>query len=147
MRARNVSHKVVIGLMALGLLGACSDDKRGLADDGVLGVSLSEWAITPESLVVPAGDLVIRPTNTGGTMHEMVLVRTDEASDSFPITGADEIDEEIEVIQAGFVDEIEDIPAGTTTEKVFALTPGNYVLFCNVTSHYAKGMNVAITAA
>jgi hypothetical protein len=55
------------------------------------------------------------------------------------------IDEEKLDEQAREIGEIPDVEAGETKEATFDLTPGKYVMFCNLPGHYAQGMYGSIT--
>jgi uncharacterized cupredoxin-like copper-binding protein len=52
-----------------------------------------------------------------------------------------EVDEEKVGSKAG---EIEGVRPGDVVSDTFSLTPGRYVLFCNVTGHYQKGLVATI---
>ena len=43
--------------------------------------------------------------------------------------------------------EIPDVEAGETKSEEFELTPGKYVIFCNLPGHYAGGMYGTLTVS
>ena len=46
---------------------------------------------------------------------------------------------------AGETGEIPDVEADKTKSEEFELTPGKYVMFCNLPGHYAAGMYGTLT--
>ena len=89
----------------------------------------------------------------------MVLVRADSVAALPKVTtsggerAVGDVDEE--AISAGnTIGETGDVKVGATVTKHFKLTPGNYVVFCNiddkapdgtVTSHFQNGMSATLT--
>ena len=98
-----------------------------------------------EPTVVPAGRVTFVATNTGGLVHELVvlpLARGARAGDR-AVTSADEVDESAAVTEAsadcaaGPGDGIRPGGAGWVTVR---LAPGRYELVCNLRGHYRAGM-------
>ncbi len=112
-------------------------------------VLLDEWSVLPNPSTVSAGEATFTAVNQGEEEHEMVIVKTDLAPDALPAV-AGKVDEEAAGVLIG---EIEKFAAGGEEQATFQLTPGSYVLFCNIVeqkdgeqeSHYEKGMHVAFT--
>jgi hypothetical protein len=107
-------------------------------------VELREWAIEPQPVQVTGPSIYFLATNAGGEPHELVVIRSDEAPDALPVLRGAVPEDEVD-----FIGEIEEFPAGDQASAVFNLTPGNYVLICNVVeteedgaveSHYEQGM-------
>jgi uncharacterized cupredoxin-like copper-binding protein len=101
----------------------------------------------------PAGDVTFVVKNTGTIEHEMVVLKTDTPFDKIPIadsgdppapvtSGADKIDEADNVAETG---DPNLQPGDTRTFTATGLTPGQYVLVCNIAKHYGLGMRVAFT--
>ncbi|MSO79729.1 MAG: hypothetical protein EXQ79_09015 [Acidimicrobiia bacterium] len=121
----------------------------GTAKSGKVKVILSEWIANPKPKKIAAGKIKITAKNLGAEDHEVVVVLGDDAA-ALPVD-ADGAVVEDELAEGAFVDEIEDIAAGTSKSKKFKLNPGTYVVFCNVTetdegtgeveSHFAEGMH------
>lgn len=128
----------VLGIMAL-LVAACSSGASPSTGTGAstIATELSEWQIKLDSSTGKAGSITFNVSNKGEKEHEFVVVKTDLKSGTLPVTGDDEVDE------SAFepVDEIEDIKAGATPVLTVDLKAGHYVLLCNLTGHYAKGMH------
>lgn len=85
-----------------------------------LEVSLTEFAIDPDELKVPAGDVTIRVTNDGAVPHTLAF---DQGKPVTPQIGAGE----------------------TVELELGALKPGIYKLFCDVPGHEGAGMTAQLT--
>ena len=95
--------------------------------------------------VVPAGPVTLVATNTGGLVHELVvlpLARGAHAGDR-RVTSEDEVDEGDAITETsadcaeGSGDGIRPGGAGWVTVR---LAPGRYELVCNLPGHYRAGM-------
>ena len=105
-------------------------------------VNLKEFSITPSLSSVPAGAVTFVASNTGTMEHEMVILKTDLAPDALPVVD-NQATEDGPGVQ--HIDEIEEFEPGTQQTLTVNLTPGNYVLICNVPGHYQSGMRTAFT--
>ena len=110
-------------------------------------------SIAPFAATAPAGDVTFVVKNLGTIEHEMVVLKTDTPFDKIPIadsgdppvpvtSGADKIDEADNVAETG---EPNLQPGDTRTFVAVGLTPGHYVLVCNIAKHYGLGMRAAFT--
>jgi uncharacterized cupredoxin-like copper-binding protein len=136
------TRALVLNVFAVGLalpLVGCGGGGGGVA------VAEDDFSISLESTDLPAGKTTFDVTNDAGQTHEFVVVKTDLAEDALPTDENGDVDEEGEGMEP--VDEIEDITAGTTKSLTVSLDPGNYVLICNLPSHYRQGMYQAITVS
>ncbi len=126
----------VLGSITL-LVGACSSGAAPApaGGSGTVGAELSEWAIKLDSSTGKAGTVTFSVNNKGEKEHEFVIVKTDLKADSLPV-----VDDGVDESAFTPVDEIEDIAAGATPSLAVDLQPGHYVILCNLTSHYQKGM-------
>jgi len=91
-----------------------------------------------------AGLVDFSVANAGPSAHEFLIFRADQAPDALP-TGSDgRVDESSNQITKVF-DSGDNIAANGS--KVFhaALTPGKYVMVCNLPGHYKAGMHEAFT--
>ena len=127
----------ILGSLAL-LVAACSSAASPPPAGGssTIAAGVSEWAITLDSSTGKAGTIVFNVSNKGEKTHEFVIVKTDQKADSLPV-----VDDEVDESAFTPVDEIEDIESGTTPTLSVDLQPGHYVILCNLTSHYQKGMH------
>ena len=140
------------------------DDVARLSSGALLGhktsVVLQEYSMTPRPDQVKAGKVQFAVHNQGSITHEMVLVRAPSAAALPRVTTATadravgDVDEEA-IPAADTIGETGDVRAGHTAVKGFTLTPGTYVMFCNidnsssagVLNHFMRGMSATITAS
>ena len=134
----------LMGALAVGVLvAACGSSGPATPASGDIQATQKEWQISLSSTTLTTGSHTFNITNNGDETHEFVIVKTDLADDALPTVG-DEIDEESDQFTA--VDEVEDVTSGSSDKSLTAdLAPGHYVIFCNITGHYNKGMHVVFT--
>ncbi len=156
MDAKNMSRRgrlwllgAAVTVAALGLVGCSAAKTAG----GTVDVALQEWAIVPAQSTVNAGPVSFKVTNKGPEdEHELVILRTDLGAAALPTNEFGKVDED----QAGMelIGEVEGVEPGAAETATFDLTPGNYVLICNILqdepdgskeAHYKMGMYTAFT--
>ena len=168
-----MSHRFVLTialplLLVSGGLAACTDDGAGTRSDSgsasgsgsgtadvacetvgdpdaadvELGVSLTDYEIQPESDTAAAGTVAFSLDNEADEPHEFVVVQADSADD-LPLSGGT-VDEEA-LPDGAFIGEVSPFPGGETCQGAFDLATANYVLFCNVDDHFARGMHTTFT--
>jgi uncharacterized cupredoxin-like copper-binding protein len=104
----------------------------------------SEFKIELSATSAAAGPVTFSITNSGTVVHEFVVAKTDLTSDKLPVDSSKgEVNEDDPSLTA--VDEVEDIAVGANETLSVDLPAGHYVLFCNVTGHYAGGMHADFT--
>lgn len=135
-------YRFVAVFVIAGLMTACSTASSAPpASGGTIAAEVNEWSITLASSTVAAGEVTFNITNSGEKTHEFVVVKTDTAAAELPVTAADEVDEAV----LAPVGEVEDIEAGATPPLTLTLEAGHYVILCNLTAHYGKGMYADLT--
>lgn len=97
-----------------------------------------EFSLVPSTTTVPAGAITFDSINDGKMLHEMVVVKTDK-------TPAELTMENGEADEADAVGEAPDIEPGANKSFTVDLTPGHYILLCNLPGHYAGGMYAELT--
>jgi uncharacterized cupredoxin-like copper-binding protein len=149
-------------ILGAGFLVACGgddDENAGpTAEPGVVSakpedatqvdVTLQEWAIAPVPNSVKAGKVYFLVENKGPDhAHEFVIIRTDLGPLDLPFE-----DNLVPEEQVDFVDEISEFASGSSASLTVDLTPGKYLLICNILegdeaigNHYKKGMVAALT--
>ncbi len=155
---------IIVALQAL----SRSNDAKGavhkLAAGGLLGdqatVRLQEYSMVARPTTVKAGKVRFTIKNVGTITHEMVLVRAPDAAALPKVAIATseravgDVDEEA-IPEADLPGEAE-VKAGATVTKTIRLTPGTYVMICNIDTkaasgeilnHFQRGMYTTITAA
>ncbi len=122
-------------------------------------VALQEFTIAAHPAVVKAGKVAFRVSNVGTITHELVLVRAESAAALPKVTktggerAVGDVDEEA-IPEADKAGEAGDVPDGKQVGKTFDLSPGTYVMFCNIdtknpdgtiTNHFQEGMHATVT--
>ncbi len=137
----------IVGAMGAGLLlVSCGGDGSGTS----VKVGEAEWKITPEVSQVKQGKITFNVTNSGTEPHEFLVIKTDLAPSALPVEDNEVNEDKVEVAA-----NVEPFPVGQTAKVTAKLSPGTYVLICNVkeggvgsvpfVSHYQKGMWTAFT--
>lgn len=87
---------------------------------------------------VPAGEITFVGTNTSEDLiHEMVVAPLPPNGKPLPY---DKKDQEVDEDAAGAIGEISELDPGKTARVTLHLAAGKYILFCNITGHFAGGM-------
>ena len=68
--------------------------------------------------------------------HEMVILRSDKDPAGLPVSRS-RVDEGAVGPKVG---EIEGLHTGDSKAATFDLKPGSYILLCNLSNHYTRGM-------
>jgi uncharacterized cupredoxin-like copper-binding protein len=113
---------------------------------GSLTINMSDYAFTPKDGTTNAGMVTISAPNQGQLPHELVLFKTNKPPGSLPPLSNGEVDEEgLEASGVESPGEIEDVGPGETKSAALKLTPGKYVMICNLPGHYKQGMYGTLT--
>jgi uncharacterized cupredoxin-like copper-binding protein len=110
-----------------------------------VNVLLDDFKVKQDATAVPAGNVSFRILNQGPTTHELIVVRTDHAPDKLPLQDDGlTVDEEGRGVE--LLDEVEGLDIDDRQTLDLRLTPGHYVLYCNLEGHYLGGMHATLTA-
>ena len=151
----NRGRWVVLAVSAstLALVAACggsaaTGNPSAPAPASTVNVTLQEFAVIPDVATVGAGTVTFAIENIGpDDVHEFVVLKTDLAADALPVDEDGAVTEDVDGIT--LIGEVEDIEVGGTEDVVLDLTPGKYVLICNILqtepdgsleAHYKVGM-------
>ena len=104
-----------------------------------LYLDLSDFKIVSDHATVPAGRVVFGIRNHAAMAHELKVIKTDLDPDKLPVDGG-----AAKAVEDGKAGELLNISAGASRKLVLELTPGKYVLICNIAGHYQLGMRVAL---
>jgi uncharacterized cupredoxin-like copper-binding protein len=137
-RARLAALTAVLTVAAT----SCGGSGSGGGATGDVIVTLKDFALTATPGTFAAGAITFGIENDGPSVHEFVVLRTDDAADALPVENGVIPEDQIDL-----VDEVEDIPPGTDTSLSVNLDAGAYVLVCNLPAHYEEGMFAAFTVA
>ncbi len=109
-----------------------------------IDVTEKDFAIGLAPATASAGSVTFSITNNGPSVHEFVVFKTDLAPDKLP---QDTDNHKVNEDGAGLtkVDEVESIDSGGTGKLTVTLTPGKYVVICNIAAHYEQGMHAGFT--
>jgi uncharacterized cupredoxin-like copper-binding protein len=109
---------------------------------GALVVTEHDFALATSATTVSSGNVALNITNQGPSSHELLAFRTDLPQDQLPLGADGRINEDAltKVVDTGT-----DLNAGTQRSLSAALTPGRYVLVCNLPGHYKLGMHSVLT--
>ena len=102
-------------------------------------IEMSDFKLVPDHPVVAAGHVVFGIRNHASMQHEIKVIKTDLAPDQLPVDGPT-----AKAKEDGKVGELLNISGGASRKLVLELTPGKYVLICNVAGHYQLGMRVGL---
>ncbi|HEY2604244.1 MAG TPA: hypothetical protein VGI67_21985 [Thermoleophilaceae bacterium] len=90
---------------------------------------------------LPAGNVRLSVYNDGPDAHELIVVR--EGSKPLPFRG-DGLTIDEDAVERSTAGALEPGQPETTRQLNLHLTPGRYVLFCNMSGHYLGGMHTQL---
>jgi uncharacterized cupredoxin-like copper-binding protein len=113
-----------------------------------VNVSQAEFSLTSDPAGVPTGSVQFNVTNHGAIAHEFVVIQTDNPPNALLYNDT----ERKAVEDAAGQQDLGEIGGedpfllpGHTESGAFDLTPGRYVLICNIPDHYKAGMYTSFT--
>ena len=113
------------------MMGGSAAASAAPAGVRTIQVKLGEMWVKPDYGSVKAGRVSFAATNTGQLEHELMIERMPLKMDA-PGRPNEEAAQGM----------IEDMEPGDSGRMTLKLTPGAYVLFCNVAGHYAAGQHI-----
>ena len=132
---------VALALLALLVVAGCGGSQSGAANvSSSIRVSERDFHIdAPKS--VSAGEVELRVENKGPDAHELLVVRAGRAHLPMRSDGLT-IDEE--GLAQRTVGVLEPSQPGVVRSMRVHLTPGRYVLYCNMSGHFLGGMHTLL---
>ena len=128
-------------LLAIGTWMAVSTHSAA-AQGSSVAVKLDDYRFLHDVTSVPSGDVSFDLTNIGDEVHELVLIKSDMDTAALPPSAVKgEVDE---AAIGEYVGGWEDVQPGAMANGTLILAPGRYILLCNLTDHYARGMVSAL---
>jgi uncharacterized cupredoxin-like copper-binding protein len=103
-------------------------------------VTVSNFKIDAPA-VLPGGRVRLLVRNSGPSMHELNVVRTGRSAKGLPLTAAGIVDDQVPHTDFDHLAEAEGIEMGQQKSMTVTLSPGTYVLYCNMDGHYLGGMS------
>jgi len=101
-------------------------------------VRLTDYRVLPSVTSIATGRVTFVVHNTDNVPHNLVVLRTSIAPKSLPVTGPHGRAQEVGRMEGTPV-----FYAEQTRRLTLSLSPGRYLLICNVPGHYQKGMVAA----
>jgi uncharacterized cupredoxin-like copper-binding protein len=125
--------------VAVVLTGCGGSGNSGPGAANVVKVSERDFRISAPRRV-EAGDVLLSVRNQGPDAHELIVIRADEA---LPLR-ADGTTVDEDALEPSTVGVLE--PGNPNTDRLLSvhLSPGHYVLICNMAGHYLGGMNTEL---
>lgn len=108
--------------LALVACGGTSTSSIAAPPSGAIAVVATEYAFTPSTISVPAGDVRFWVRNGGTIEHEFEIFKGDQV-----------------------VDEIEGLVPGLAKELSVTLEAGDYTFVCKLSGHDQLGMKGTLT--
>jgi uncharacterized cupredoxin-like copper-binding protein len=155
------ARRGLVGLAALSVLAGismigCGSDSStpttteattngGASGGKTVEIKMGDFFFAPQEASAQAGPAVIEAPNEGSVEHELVVFKTSMDPAKLPTEANGGVNEEKMDEIAESAGEIPDVEAGETKSGSFKLSPGTYVMFCNLPGHYAQGMYGTIT--
>jgi uncharacterized cupredoxin-like copper-binding protein len=134
---RGWAARAAIALLALSVVAGCGDARSGSGGGGpVVAVTESDFAIAAPAAIT-AGDVVLRVENDGPDAHELLVVRAPDGDLPMRSDGLTLDEERLQRSEVGVLQPAE---AHTARDLRLRLSPGRYVLFCNMSGHFVGGM-------
>ena len=137
---KSAGRIVRAAIAVLLLLPACTSHPPE-HDGPLLHVRIEDFKIHPALPSVEDGLVTLSVWNEGPSTHEFVVVQSDGSADELPIA-ADGISVDEDAVVP--VDELTEIESKTRGILSLSLSPGRYVLFCNLEGHYLGGMHASL---
>lgn len=128
--------------MFAAVLTGCGGGQSGASAARALSVTERDFAVRAPKRA-SAGDVVFRVRNQGPDDHELIVVRADAA---LPIRG-DGLTVDEGALEHAEVGALEPGEPGHLRELRVHLSPGRYVLFCNMAGHYFGGMRSVLVVS
>jgi uncharacterized cupredoxin-like copper-binding protein len=131
-------RRLALTLTALLTLSACAPAASG---DATVQVELADDHIVLDPASVPDGRIVFDTVNTAAELvHEIEVFSGATNGAVLPVANS-----VADTTGLTLIDEIEDIIPGASATLTIDLTPGTYLVVCNLPAHYELGMWAYIT--
>lgn len=139
-RARLAMAFVALSFLAVACGGSGSDAPASPTPDHGIATTLTDFKIEPAEAEATTGEVTFDLQNDGPSQHTFFLVRTDLAEDSLPV-----VDHVVDLGALDVVAQADVLGVGAHPSVTADLTPGPYVLFCNLPGHYESDMHAVFT--
>jgi uncharacterized cupredoxin-like copper-binding protein len=113
--------------------------------DGSVTATLKEFSISVSPASAKAGEVHFKLDNQGAIDHEFVVFKSDLDPDKLPVDADGNVDEEGAGVK--HIGEQEGVKPKTPSELALTLDAGNYVVVCNLPTHYKAGMHAKLVVS
>jgi uncharacterized cupredoxin-like copper-binding protein len=110
----------------------------------VLHVDERDFALHMPTTTLHAGTYVFVDTNHGPSAHELVMWKTDDPAARLPLLPSHRVNEDSPALSS-VLDSGTSLDPGQTRLLSATLSPGHYVIACNLPGHFIAGMHLDIT--
>lgn len=137
---RHVCSTFLAGL-AIALLAGCGGAPAAQLPSNV-DVQLQSFSIQANTVKAKAGKVTFNVMNQAkDVQHEMLVIKTDLALDALPYDSSAGRLFEDKINSLGEVAELDGGKSGSVT---LDLEPGQYLLLCNIATHFKSGMVIPL---
>jgi uncharacterized cupredoxin-like copper-binding protein len=105
---------------------------------GLSGI-VKEWDIELSSATSIAGAVSIGLTNSGTVPHEFIVVRTDLTTEEL-LAMVDSASNRLDEAMLDAAGEQPEFAPGEVKQLTLDLSPGKYIVLCNIAGHFSNGM-------
>jgi len=135
---------MIVGmLLVLAACGGAPQAANSVSTAELVQVRLKSFAIELSNNTIKAGSVAFEASNIApDQIHEMLVVKTDQAPDSLPYDAGESKIPEDKIQSLG---EVSELDAGKDGSLILNLQPGKYLLFCNIATHFKSGMVTSLT--
>ena len=141
MRVRGAPGRAALALLVAGGTVALVPGPAAPADSAtsasVVSVELSEWKLAPGRVSVRPGRVSFVVRNAGTMAHEFLVVRSDRHHHQLKVNGG-------KAVETGRLGRIPQIAPEESKRLTLKVTPGKYVLLCNMLGHYQAGQYASL---
>ncbi|HEX9437580.1 MAG TPA: plastocyanin/azurin family copper-binding protein [Candidatus Limnocylindria bacterium] len=127
--------------IAITLVAACAAPApEADVSKGQIRADMKEFVMGLTATEVKAGTVTFIARNVGTTAHDLIVLKTDLAADKIPLDG-----QTGKAKEDGKVGSVNEVPTGQSRNLRLELPAGQYVVICNVPTHYQLGMHSPLT--
>lgn len=124
--------RAFILLFVVAIAVGCAATTSG---EETVNVALADFSLSLDRFTVRAGPTDFVVDNPGPSVHEIEVFSGASEGTALPVDAS-----VADTTGLDLVDEVEDILPGSAATLTLDLTPGTYLVICNLPSHYEHGM-------
>ncbi len=132
---------IALAAIAVALLVSASGRAATRVEPRQVQITERDFSISARTKTLSRGTVTLRVRNNGPDSHELIVSRADGKRLPLRLDGLT-VDEE--TLQRRIVGGLEPGAPGSVRTLRVHLTPGRYVLFCNMAGHYLGGMHATL---